>query len=413
MRRNDEHMITLKQAQQQMIASVSCVCDSEEIALEQALNRVSSSPVVSSIFVPPSDNSAMDGFAVKVADGSLLADGSLKGKTLAVSQRIPAGLQPEPLQEGTAARIFTGGVMPLNADAVVIQESCYYVSDDEVTINVDVSSGDNVRLKGQDIAQGSDVIAAGQRLNAIDLSLIASVGCAKIDVHRPLIVAIFSTGDELVEPGDVLREGQIYNSNRIALTALCKQLGYQVIDCGIIEDTLEATKEALQSAAAEADIVISSGGVSVGEEDHVKPAVESLGSLDLWKVQMKPGKPVAFGRINKTPFLGLPGNPVSSYIVFQLLGVPLLAKLQGEKHHSPAAFEVCAGFEKMSVSREEYLRVRLINENGELIVQRFDNQSSGVLFSLAWADGLVRQNIGQRICMGSKVDFLPLHHGLL
>jgi len=400
-------MITLIQAQQQMVASVERVCGSQTVSLANALNRISSKAVTSTIFVPPRDNSAMDGFAVK-------AKHSLKGETLIVSQRIPAGYNPDFLQEGTAARIFTGGVIPLGADAVVIQENCDYGDESpEVTINVDVNSGENIRLRGQDIFEGATVVPAEQRLSAIDLSLIASVGCADVEVCRPLKVAIFSTGDELVEPGHSLAEGQIYNSNRIALNALCEQLGYQVIDCGTVADTIEATKIALQSAADKADIIITSGGVSVGEEDHVKPAVESLGALDLWKVQMKPGKPVAFGRVGKTPLLGLPGNPVSSYIVFQLLGVPLLAKLQGENFQPPTAFKVSVDFDRPKVSREEYLRVRLFSKNGELTAQRFDNQSSGVQFSLAWADGLIRQNIDQSIEIGAKVDFLPLRQGLL
>ena len=399
-------MLSVELAQQKLIDSVTCVCDIESTKLNNALGRVTAADVVSKIFVPPTDNSAMDGFALTASDVS--------DQALVVSQRIPAGTQPPELQAGTAARIFTGGVMPRGADAVVIQENCEYTPDSNVVkINSAVSVADNIRPKGQDISQGSIVVKNSKRLNAIDLGLIASIGNATVNVRRSLRVAIFSTGDELVEPGQTLLEGQIYNSNRTSLTALCRQLGYQVIDCGIVEDTFEATKEALQNAAQNADVVISSGGVSVGEEDHVKPAVEALGSLDLWKVQMKPGKPVAFGRIADKPFLGLPGNPVSTYIVFQLLAVPLLAILQGEQPKSPTCFAVVSGFDKPSVSREEYIRVRLVNENGGLMVQRFDNQSSGVMSSLAWADGLVRQKIDEQIVAGKTIDFLPLNEGLL
>lgn len=399
-------MLSVELAQQKLIDSVTCVCDIESTELNNALGRVTAADVVSKIFVPPTDNSAMDGFALTASDVS--------DQALVVSQRIPAGTQPPELQAGTAARIFTGGVMPRGADAVVIQENCEYAPDSNVVkINSSVSVGDNIRSKGQDISQGSIVVKNSKRLNAIDLGLIASIGNATVDVRRSLRVAIFSTGDELVEPGQTLLEGQIYNSNRTSLTALCRQLGYQVIDCGIVEDTFVATKEALQNAAQNADVVITSGGVSVGEEDHVKPAVEALGSLDLWKVQMKPGKPVAFGRIADKPFLGLPGNPVSTYIVFQLLAVPLLAILQGVQPKSPNCFAVVSGFDKPSVSREEYIRVRLVNENGGLMVQRFDNQSSGVMSSLAWADGLVRQKIDEQIVAGKTIDFLPLNEGLL
>jgi len=244
--------------------------------------------------------------------------------------------------------------------------------------------------------------------------LLASIGRKDVEVFKPLKVAIFSTGDELVEPGNPLQAGQIYNSNRTLLVALCTQLGYQAIDCGIVEDTLAATTEALANASEEADVIISSGGVSVGEEDHVRPAVEALGELEMWKVQMKPGKPVAYGRIGQTPFLGLPGNPVSSFVVFQLLAVPLLRARQGQKNKLPNAYSVMAGLNKRTTTREEYIRVRLErNEHGQLFAQRFANLSSGVMSSLSWADGLVRHQIDQTIDAGQFVDFLPLNDGML
>ena len=400
-------MLTVEQAQLELAGSVTQICDAESVDLLNALGRVVVDDVVSSLFVPPTDNSAMDGFAIKAAD--------IVDKPLIISQRIPAGAQPHALKAGTAARIFTGGVMPENADAVVIQENCEYSAEsDVVKIKKTVLAGANVRPKGQDISQGDIVVTSGKRLNAVDLGLIASVGLDKVAVRKPLKVAIFSTGDELVEPGQPLQTGQIYNSNRISLTALCKQLGYDVIDCGIVEDTLEATTVALQQAANKADVVISSGGVSVGEEDHIKPAVEALGSLELWKVQMKPGKPVAYGKIGEVPFFGLPGNPVSSYIVFQLLAVPLLARLQGESRQMPTVYQVHSGFDKASVTREEYIRVRLVkNELGVAQLQRFENLSSGVMTSLSWADGLVRQSIDEQIIAGEMVDFLPLKQGML
>ena len=398
-------MFSVAQAQQRMIDSVSCVCDEEVVKLDAALGRVSSADIVSPLFVPPTDNSAMDGFAINTDD--------VDEKPLPLSQRIRAGVSPEKLMAGTAARIFTGAVIPEGANAVVIQENCDY-DDQSVLINSAVNIGDNIRPKGQDIVVGATVVEKGKSLTAIDLGLIASVGQPEVAVRKPLRVAIFSTGDELIEPGETLQEGQIYNSNRVALMNLCRQLGYQPIDCGIVEDSFAATKMALQEAAANADIVISSGGVSVGEEDHVKPAVEALGSLDLWKVQMKPGKPVAFGKIKATPFLGLPGNPVSSYIVFQLLAVPLLAALQGQVIPSVTAYPINAAFSKRKVSREEYIRVRLTKSAiGRLNVERFSNLSSGVLSSLAWADGLVKQKVGEEIEQGKPVEFLPFSKGLL
>jgi len=401
-------MITLSQAQTRMCDFQSCSLEAETLAIGDARGRVISEDVVSTMPIPPSDNSAMDGFAVSAKDVASL------GPALPVSQRVPAGASPNPLVPGTAARIFTGGVMPLGADAVVIQENCEF-DDDTVRINGRlVQPGDNVRPKGQDIMQGAQVVRKGQRLTAVDLSLLASIGATHVSVFDALRVAVFSTGDELVEPGTPLQPGQIYNSNRRLLISLCEQLGFRPVDMGIVEDSLEATKTALAEAASKADVILSSGGVSVGDEDHVKPAVESLGSLDLWKVKMKPGKPVAFGQIDGTPFLGLPGNPVSSFVIFQLLAVPLLRKLQGQlpliRHH----YAVQSGFKKAVTTREEYIRARLLlNESGDLVAERFANLSSGVLSSLSWADGLVRQSIDEGIKEGQVVDFFPLSEGML
>ena len=296
---------------------------------------------------------------------------------------------------------------------MVIQENCKF-DDANVTVLKSVKEGANIRPMGQDISRGAKVVSQGQKLNAIDISLLASIGHATVDVYRPLKVALFSTGDELVEPGDTLKPGQIYNSNRPLLAALCQQIGMLIVDCGIVEDTLEATKQALISAAQNADVIISSGGVSVGDEDHVKPAIESLGELSMWKVQMKPGKPVAFGRIGDVPFLGLPGNPVSSFTVFQLLGLPLLQSLQGQIITEPKAFTVKANFVMPITSREEFIRVKLsYANNGELIAERFANLSSGVMSSLSWADGLVRQHIDTAIEVGQAVPFLPLNEAVL
>lgn len=398
-------MITLAEAQSRLQKTARCNLGIEQVPLNGALGRVVPQDTLSTLDIPPSDNSAMDGFAVRAADAI--------GGALRVSQRVPAGSSPEPLQPGSAARIFTGGAIPEGADAVVIQENCEFNAH-QVTIKSMVKPGDNIRPRGQDIQNGATVVNAGQRLSAIALSLLASIGVDRVSVYKPLKVALFSTGDELVEPGQPLKTGQIYNSNRTLLTALCRQLGFQVVDCGIVQDTLSATKQALAEAAEQADVIISSGGVSVGEEDHVRPAVESLGSLDLWKVQMKPGKPVAFGRVAGTPFLGLPGNPVSSFVVFQLLAVPLLQTLQGQTPTTPTTYLVTSDFDKAASSREDYIRARLIRDDaGTLRARPFANLSSGVMSSLAWADGLIRQPIDQAIVTGQSVQFLPLHEGML
>ena len=406
-------MIKLAQAQANILSSVAKAKKAEVVSLADALGRVAAQDVVSDIQIPPSDNSAMDGFAVNSADFDSF-EGTLE---LPISQRIAAGASPTQLQAGTAARIFTGAIIPQGANAVVIQENCEYSSDDSsstVQFNVQAKQSDNIRPAGQDISVGAKIVSQGKKLNAVDLSLLASIGHASVTVYKQLKVAIFSTGDELAEPGDPLKEGQIYNSNRPLLMALCRKMGFEPIDCGVVEDTLEATKTALLNAATDADVIISSGGVSVGEEDHVKPAVQELGSLDLWKVQMKPGKPVAFGQIQDKPFLGLPGNPVSSFVVFQLLGVPLLCAAQGQFSQTPTVYSIKSAFTKKITSREEYIRVRLVrNEAGELIAERFANLSSGVMSSLYWADGMVRQNCDQAISEGQFIDYLPLTDAML
>jgi len=399
-------MITLSEARRQL-QQLQTERSTEVVEIGCALGRVASQETISSLAIPPSDNSAMDGFAVRASD---LNDGETQ---LLISQRIPAGAEPEALQPGSAARIFTGGVMPSGANAVVIQENCNY-DDSSVTVLEPVSSGANVRPKGQDIGRGAKVVRSGQKLTAIDISLLASIGLASIEVYTPLTIALFSTGDELVEPGKALKVGQIYNSNRPLLVALCEQMGFLTYDCGIVEDTFEATKLALLNAAKNADVIISSGGVSVGEEDHVKPAVEALGELAMWKVQMKPGKPVAFGNIQGVPFLGLPGNPVSSFTVFQLLGVPLLNHMQGQEPVEQISYPVAAAFSKPLSTREEYIRVKIKRDaNGYLHADRFPNLSSGVMSSLSWADGLVRQDIDSAIEIGQKVAFLPLREAML
>ena len=399
-------VLSVSQARKNFMALVQCSKAVEKVSLNRALGRIVAKDVFATVQVPPCDNSAMDGYAVNSAD---LAGVPV---TLPISQRIPAGAQTEPLMAGTAARLFTGAPIPQGADAVVIQEHCE-AQVDSVEIHQAASIGDNIRPAGQDIRIGDLITAQGQRLSAVDIGLLASVGHAKVDVYTSLKVAIFSTGDELANPGDALKEGQIYNSNRAMLDALCQQAGYETLDIGVVEDTLVATKSALLQAAAQADVIISTGGVSVGEEDHIRPALEELGQLQHWKVQMKPGKPVVIGKVKETPFIGLPGNPVSAFVVFQILGLPVLQILQGEQVSQPCALEVPAGFSKAEVSREEYIRVRLNRDTGQPIAEIFDNQSSGVLFSLAWADGLVRQQIGQRIDVGDMLEFLPFSKGNL
>ena len=373
-------MISVEQAQLAIFSDLIAKTEVEYIPLQDALGRVLAQDQYSTLSVPPADNSAMDGYAFNVA--------SLKPECenwLALSQRVPAGQAPQPLEPNTAARIFTGGEIPAGANAVVMQEQCRE-ENGQVCVPGNIASGNNIRRKGQDINTGDCVRQKGQRLKPQDLGLLASIGCAEVGVIKKLKIAFLSTGDELVEPGDSLAPGQIYNSNRFTLKGLITSLGFESVDIGLVKDTREDTERALIKAASLADCVITSGGVSVGEEDHVKPAVESLGALDVWKIAIKPGKPLAFGHVQGTPFFGLPGNPVSVLVTFAIMVRPYLQALQGQKPEPIRALPLQANFSsKANPKRQEYMRVK-INAEGKL--DSYRTQSSGALSSTAWADAL-------------------------
>ncbi|RDH86752.1 MAG: molybdopterin molybdenumtransferase MoeA [endosymbiont of Escarpia spicata] len=388
-----------------LLARVHAVSETEQVATEDALGRVLAEPVASLVTVPPWDNSAMDGYAVNTAD---LQDDSTR---LPVSQRIPAGVTGESLQRGTAARIFTGAPVPSGADAVVIQEVCEQDGDD-VVVNDAPNAGANIRLAGEDIKEGEEILSVGTRLGPQHLGLAAAVGVADLTVFRRLKVAVFSSGDELVMPGSELGPGQIYNSNQYTLGGMLAALGCEVIQLGIIEDTFEATCDVLARAAEQADLVVASGGVSVGEEDHVKPAVEKLGSLDLWKIAIRPGKPLAFGHIGKTPFIGTPGNPVSLFVTFNVFARPYILRSQGVKDGAiPTPMTAKAGFDwNKPDKRREYARARMeLNESGEAVVTLYPSRSSGVLSSVAWANGLAIIPERELLKKGDPVQFLSFH----
>ena len=399
-------MLTVDQLLEELLKRARGLTQTETVPAELALGRVLAQPQVATISVPPLDNSAMDGYAVRAAE-------CVPGALLAVSQRIAAGQVGGALVAGSAARIFTGAPVPPGADAVVMQEHCT-LDGDKVRINHQPKPGENIRRAGEDIRPSDTLLAAGTRLGAAAMGLAASVGLAALPVYRRLKVASFSTGDELVQPGTALGAGQIYNSNRYTLAGLVQGLGCEWLDLGSVPDTLAATLVALQRAAALADVVITSGGVSVGEEDHVKAAVEQLGKIDLWKVAMKPGKPLVYGRVGEADFIGLPGNPVSTFVTFVLFARPFLLKRMGVVDVLPKTYRVQAAFDWAKPGqRREFLRARLqAGQGGELEAQLFHNQSSGVLTSVVWADGLVDIDIGHTVTRGELVRFIPFNEVL-
>ena len=393
-------LITVEQAIEKILSQASAVEQTETVTLLEALHRVLAEDLKSAIDVPGYDNSAMDGYAVYSDDCKA------SGAVLPVSQRIPAGQVGTKLTAGSAARIFTGAPVPEGANAVVMQEMCE-AKGDTVTINTVVKAGSNVRRAGEDIAKDSVILQAGKRLRAQELGLIASVGLAEFKVKRKLKVATFFTGDELVTPGQPLASGQIYNSNRYTLRGLLQAMDCEVIDLGIVPDTLEATVDVLKQAASSADLVITSGGVSVGEEDYVRIALEKLGELTMWRIAMKPGKPVAFGKVDNALFIGLPGNPVSVFVTFLIFAHPLIRKIQGANECSAKRVSVIADFDWPAVQRQEYLRVRLVEKDKQTVAQLYPQQGSGVLSSASWADGLVEVKIGEQITPGDAVSYLP------
>jgi molybdopterin molybdotransferase len=396
----------MEEALEILLSHVRPLAETEDIPTSEGIGRVLAKPVLSSIDVPGWDNSAMDGYAVRAGDAA-----ESRG-LLRIAQRIPAGSAGFYLEPGTAARIFTGAPVPQGADTVVVQEVCEACGD-QVRVPNDVKPGANIRRAGEDIQAGAEAIPAGTRLAAQHLGLAASVGAARLSVYRRLRVAIFCSGDELVMPGEPLGPGQIYNSNRFTLRGLLTAMGCEIIDLGIVEDTLETTTAALADAGGRSDLVVASGGVSVGEEDHVKPAIERLGSLELWNLAIRPGKPLAFGHIGpgRTPFIGSPGNPVSLFVTFCLFARPYIQRMQGMGGDlKPLLLEAPAAFDwPRPGKRREFLRARLETAgDGRPEIRVYPTRSSGVLSSVAWANGLAVIPEGHPVTRGDPVQFIPL-----
>ena len=389
----------LSDALERILSDVEATLDCETVALEAASGRYCAATINATLSVPPADNSAMDGYAVASRD--------VPG-ALTISQRVPAGHAPVPLEAGTAARIFTGAEIPAGADAIILQEDAG-AGEGQVTLPA-AQPGQHIRRRGSDIQPGDELVAAGHRLTPQDIGLLASVGLDAVPVFRPLSVAVLTTGDELREPGNGdLDPGQIFNSNRFSLAAQVRALGIKVIDCGNLPDDPDQIGDALERAAAAADCIVTAGGVSVGEEDHVKSQIEQRGALDLWKLAIKPGKPLAFGHVAGTPIFGLPGNPVSAFITFALVAKPWLIKRQGGHPAPMQRFPVRAAFSiTRPGTREEFLRVRLTGSGETLRASLTGSQSSGVMTSLSEAGGLAVIAPGTTVAEGDWVEVMPL-----
>jgi len=390
-------LLSVDEALERLLSGARPVPEVEEVPTLEATGRILARPQRSTMDVPPLDNSAMDGYAVRISDLK-------QGVSLLVKQKIMAGSVGKPLEPGTAARIFTGAPIPAGADAVVMQEHCA-AEGDKVVVKRTPEPGEWIRRVGSDVSKGGEILAAGRRLAPQDTGLAASVGIKTLPVFRKLRLGLFFTGDELVMPGEPLAPGRIYNSNRFTLRGLATVFGCELHDYGIVPDALEATRAALRRAAGECDLIVTSGGVSVGEADFVKPAVEAEGRLLMWRIAMKPGRPLAFGVIEKASFIGLPGNPVSSFVTFLIFVRPFLLRMQGLGSVEPRAVAARADFDWPEPdARREFLRVKWNPQGG---LDLYPTQDSAVLTSTAWADGLVDNPAGRAIRKGDTVRFLP------
>lgn len=390
----NQGLLSVDEALERLLAEAKPVADVEDVSTLEATNRILARAQRSTMDVPPMDNSAMDGYAVRIQDFPKVK----------VAQKIMAGAVGTKLEPGTAARIFTGAPIPPGADAVVMQEHTA-TEGEHVVLKKKPTPGEWIRRIGSDVRRGAEILPAGKRLLPQDTGLAASVGIKSLPVYRKVRLGLFFTGDELVMPGEPLAPGRIYNSNRFTLRGLGEVFGCQVNDYGIVPDTLEATRDALRRAAQDCDVIVTSGGVSVGEADYVKPAVEAEGRLLMWRIAMKPGRPLAFGRVGAAAFIGLPGNPVSSFVTFLIFVRPFLLRTQGVSQTAPKIIQARADFEWLEPdARREFLRVKW---NGQGGLDLYPTQDSAVLTSTAWADGLVDNPAARAIKKGEMVRFLP------
>ncbi len=384
---------------------ITPVTQTEAVAVNRARGRVLAQDVIAPVSLPPYDNSAVDGFAVRHADLNAAGDTRLK-----VVERLTAGLSAaRPLAPGEAVRIFTGAPMPENADTVFMQEDCR-VDGDQVVLPAGLALGANRRLSGEDVQAGSIILPAGRVLSAQHVALAAAVGLTRLDVRRRLRVALFSTGDEIIEPGSSLPKAATYDANRVLLAALLEQMGVEVSDGGILRDNPEQVALALQDAARDHDLVLTSGGVSTGEADHVRETMEKIGTLVFWRIGIKPGRPVAMGVLDGTALVGLPGNPVAAFITFVRVVRPLLLQLAGAQNEPLVPLPVRAAFAyRKKKGRREYVRVKLARAaDGTLEAHKFPQDGAGVITSLTETDGLIELPEDLiTVEPGATVGFLP------
>ncbi len=402
-----ERLLTAAHALDLLDQRMAPATASETLTLRQARGRVLAADVVSDHDVPPHDNSAVDGYAFAFADLEPEGDSRLRLAGRAAAGQLPEGAGGG----GRALRIFTGAMMAPGCDSVAMQEDCR-VEGQTVIVPAGLARGANRRLAGENIRRGDRILSAGQRLRPQDIGLAASVGRAELEVYRPLRVAIFSTGDEIREPGDELGPAGIFDANRYLLMGLLDGLGVTLSDLGILPDRLDEVRQNLAAAARDHDLLITSGGVSVGDEDHVRLAVEELGRLHFWKLAIKPGRPLALGQVGPVPFVGLPGNPVAAMVTFLRFARPLILRLGGCNDITPALFRVTADFDyKKKPERREYVRARLARlADGSLVARPFEPSGSGILRSMVEADGLVElPEEMSELRAGSVVDFLPFN----
>ena len=389
-----------------LLNSASVSNKTETVSLDNSLGRILASDIHSTINVPGFDNSAMDGYTIALDDSQV----SQTNLSFDIVDRITAGSTGNELKKGCTARIFTGAPIPKGANTVVMQEECELSEDgSQISVERAINLNENIRPTGNDILESDVILSSGKQIQPQDISLAASVGVGEIVVFKKIKVGVFFTGDELVEPGNPLSPGKIYNSNRYALVALLNQVGCDVINLGNIEDKLDATCDALETLEGQCDLIMTTGGVSVGEEDHVKPAVEKLGELNLWKIRMKPGKPLAYGKVKQTPFIGLPGNPVSSFVTFCIFSLPFIKKMQGNTNYDSKILKVKANFDcKRAKPRREYARVRIDYSSETPLANLYPKQGSDVMSSVVWADGLIEIPENTTFEAGTILNYYPL-----